>query len=203
MTRSTEQLAADTIRVLSMDAIQKARSGHPGMPMGMADIAVVLWSKYLEVDPSDPTWKDRDRFVLSNGHGSMLLYSLLHLSGFGIFRWTRSRTSANGATRRRVIPRSIRRSGSRPPPGPSVRASEPRSAWRSPRSTCGADPRRTGLVEPQHLRVLRGRRSHGGRIRRGGLARRTPRTGEADRLLRRQLNHDRRIHRSRLQRGRP
>ena len=82
MTRSTEQLAADTIRVLSMDAIQKANSGHPGMPMGMADIAVVLWSEYLNVDPSDPTWIDRDRFVLSNGHGSMLLYSLLHLSGF-------------------------------------------------------------------------------------------------------------------------
>jgi transketolase len=82
MTRSIEQRAADTIRALSMDAVQKANSGHPGMPMGMADIAVVLWSKYLDVDPSDPTWPDRDRFVLSNGHGSMLLYSLLHLSGF-------------------------------------------------------------------------------------------------------------------------
>lgn len=82
MTRSVEQQAADTIRVLSVDAVQKANSGHPGMPMGMADIAVVLWSKYLTVDPTDPTWPDRDRFVLSNGHGSMLLYSLLHLSGF-------------------------------------------------------------------------------------------------------------------------
>ncbi len=82
MTRSVEQQAADTIRVLSVDAIQKANSGHPGMPMGMADIAVVLWSKYLTVDPTDPAWPDRDRFVLSNGHGSMLLYSLLHLSGF-------------------------------------------------------------------------------------------------------------------------
>lgn len=84
MTRSIEQRAADTIRALSMDAVQKANSGHPGMPMGMADIAVVLWSKYLTVDPSDPTWRDRDRFILSNGHGSMLLYSLLHLSGFGL-----------------------------------------------------------------------------------------------------------------------
>ncbi len=82
MTRPVEQQAADTIRVLSIDAIQKANSGHPGMPMGMADIAVVLWSKYLNVDPTDPAWPDRDRFVLSNGHGSMLLYSLLHLSGF-------------------------------------------------------------------------------------------------------------------------
>ena len=65
-----------------MDAVQQANSGHPGMPMGMADIAVVLWSRFLKVDPDEPQWPDRDRFVLSNGHGSMLLYSLLHLSGF-------------------------------------------------------------------------------------------------------------------------
>ncbi|HEX5630811.1 MAG TPA: transketolase, partial [Acidimicrobiia bacterium] len=77
-----EQLAVDTIRVLAMDAVQRANSGHPGMPMGMADIATVLWGRYLRVDPDDPTWPDRDRFVVSNGHGSMLLYSLLHLSGF-------------------------------------------------------------------------------------------------------------------------
>lgn len=77
-----EQLTVNTIKGLAMDAVQKAQSGHPGMPMGMADIAVTLWSKFLRVDPDDPTWPDRDRFVLSNGHGSMLLYSLLHLSGF-------------------------------------------------------------------------------------------------------------------------
>ena len=76
------QLAVDTIRALAMDAVERASSGHPGMPMGMADIAVVLWTRHLVVDPSDPQWPDRDRFVLSNGHGSMLLYSLLHLSGF-------------------------------------------------------------------------------------------------------------------------
>ncbi|MFQ5523574.1 MAG: transketolase [Acidimicrobiia bacterium] len=80
----TEQLAVNTIKALAMDAVQAADSGHPGMPMGMADIAVTLWSRFLEVDPSYPTWPDRDRFVLSNGHGSMLLYSLLHLSGFGL-----------------------------------------------------------------------------------------------------------------------
>lgn len=67
-----------------MDAVQKAQSGHPGMPMGMADIAVTLWGKYLTVDPDHPEWPDRDRFVVSNGHGSMLLYSLLHLSGFPV-----------------------------------------------------------------------------------------------------------------------
>ena len=73
---------ANAIRALSMDAVQKAQSGHPGMPMGMADVATVLWSNYLKYDSSAPDWADRDRFVLSAGHGSMLLYSLLHLSGF-------------------------------------------------------------------------------------------------------------------------
>ncbi|MDH3500567.1 MAG: transketolase [Acidimicrobiia bacterium] len=82
MSRDIEQLAADAIRVLSIDAVQQANSGHPGMPMGMADLAVVLWSKFLTVDPDTPDWVDRDRFVLSNGHGSMLLYSMLHLTGF-------------------------------------------------------------------------------------------------------------------------
>jgi transketolase len=79
-----EQLAANTIRALSIDAVQKANSGHPGAPMGMADMAVVLWSKFLRVDPKNPTWENRDRFVLSNGHASMLLYSILHLTGFPI-----------------------------------------------------------------------------------------------------------------------
>jgi transketolase len=73
---------ANAIRALSMDAVQQANSGHPGMPMGMADVATVLYSKYLKFDPADPAWPDRDRFVLSAGHGSMLIYSLLHLTGY-------------------------------------------------------------------------------------------------------------------------
>lgn len=84
MTRSTQQLAVDTIKALAMDGVEAAQSGHPGMPMGMADIAVVLWARFLKVDPSQPSWPDRDRFVVSNGHGSMLLYALLHLSGFAM-----------------------------------------------------------------------------------------------------------------------
>ncbi|NNF64936.1 MAG: transketolase [Acidimicrobiia bacterium] len=79
-----QKRAADAIRVLSMDAVQKANSGHPGMPMGMADLATVLWGRHLIVDPTDPHWLDRDRFVVSNGHGSMLLYAVLHLSGFDL-----------------------------------------------------------------------------------------------------------------------
>jgi transketolase len=73
---------ANAIRALSMDAVQKANIGHPGMPMGMADVATVLWSDYLKYDPAAPNWPDRDRFVLSAGHGSMLIYALLHLTGF-------------------------------------------------------------------------------------------------------------------------
>jgi len=79
---STHRELANAIRVLSMDAVQKANSGHPGMPMGMADIAEVLWNDFLQHNPVNPAWYNRDRFILSNGHGCMLLYSLLHLSGY-------------------------------------------------------------------------------------------------------------------------
>ena len=76
------KVMANAIRALAMDAVEKANSGHPGMPMGMADVATVLFTRYLKFDPADPDWPDRDRFVLSAGHGSMLLYSLLYLTGY-------------------------------------------------------------------------------------------------------------------------
>ena len=78
----TQRRLANAIRALSMDAVQAANSGHPGMPMGMADAATELWTQYLKHDPADPSWFDRDRFVLSAGHGSMLIYALLHLTGY-------------------------------------------------------------------------------------------------------------------------
>ncbi len=81
---SSRKELANAIRALSMDAVQKAKSGHPGAPMGMADIAEVLWRDFLNHNPTNPLWADRDRFVLSNGHGSMLIYSLLHLSGYDL-----------------------------------------------------------------------------------------------------------------------
>ena len=81
---STRRELANAIRALSMDAVQKAKSGHPGAPMGMADIAEVLWNDHMKYNPKNANWADRDRFVLSNGHGSMLLYSLLHLTGFDL-----------------------------------------------------------------------------------------------------------------------
>src|SRR3954451_5748956 len=77
-----ERLLANSIRALAMDAVQAANSGHPGMPMGMADVATVLFTDYLKYAPADPAWPDRDRFILSAGHGSMLLYALLSLTGY-------------------------------------------------------------------------------------------------------------------------
>lgn len=79
-----DQLCANTIRTLAIDGVQKANSGHPGMPMGMADVAYVLWTKYLKHNPKNPQWVDRDRFILSAGHGSMLIYSLLYLTGYEV-----------------------------------------------------------------------------------------------------------------------
>ncbi len=84
MKQSLEQLSINTIRTLAIDSVEKAQSGHPGMPMGAAPMAYALWTKFLTINPENPNWINRDRFVLSSGHGSMLLYSLLHLSGFGL-----------------------------------------------------------------------------------------------------------------------
>ncbi len=81
---SSRRDLANAVRALSMDAVQKAKSGHPGAPMGMADIAEVLWNDYMNHNPANPSWVDRDRFILSNGHGSMLVYSLLHLTGYDL-----------------------------------------------------------------------------------------------------------------------
>jgi len=102
MTMISRSKLADAIRVLSMDAVQKAGSGHPGAPMGMADIAEVLWRDFLKHNPTNPNWADRDRFILSNGHGSMLIYSLLHLTGYELsmediksFRQLHSKTAGH------------------------------------------------------------------------------------------------------------
>ncbi len=99
MTSASPRELANALRVLAIDAVQKANSGHPGMPMGMADMAEALWNRHLRHNPANPHWPDRDRFVLSNGHGSMLLYGLLHLSGYDLsiddlkaFRQLHSRT---------------------------------------------------------------------------------------------------------------
>src|SRR5574342_850033 len=79
-----DELCINTIRMLSVDAVEKAKSGHPGAPMGLAPAAYILWSRFLRHNPRNPAWPDRDRFVLSAGHGSMLIYSLLHLAGYDL-----------------------------------------------------------------------------------------------------------------------
>ena len=82
--KSIDELCINTIRTLAIDAVQKANSGHPGLPLGAAPMAYVLWQRHLRHNPRDPHWPNRDRFVLSAGHGSMLLYSLLHLTGYDL-----------------------------------------------------------------------------------------------------------------------
>ena len=122
---------ADCIRFLSMDAVQQAKSGHPGAPMGMADIATVLFRDFMQFDAGDPHWFDRDRFVLSNGHASMLLYSLLHLTGvkdmaldeLKRFRQIDSKTPGHPNTSTPTV--------SRRPPARSARAWRTRWASRS------------------------------------------------------------------------
>ena len=123
---------ANAIRALSMDAVQKANSGHPGAPMGMADIAEVLWRGFMQHNPADPTWADRDRFVLSNGHGSMLLYSLLHLTGYGV-SLDDIKNSASWAVPPPDTRNTVTRRASKPPPAHWVRGWPMPWAWRWPR----------------------------------------------------------------------
>ncbi len=132
----TDRRLANAIRALAMDAVEAANSGHPGMPMGMADAATALFTRHLKFDPADPHWPDRDRFVLSAGHGSMLIYALLHLTGY-------ARPTIDDIKRFRQLGTPVRRpsgefraAGRRGrPPGRSARASPWRSAWRSPSGT--------------------------------------------------------------------
>ena len=123
---------ANAIRFLAIDAVEKAKSGHPGMPMGMADVATVLFSRFLKFDPADPAWPDRDRFVLSAGHGSMLLYALLHLTGYEGVARTSSGPSGSGDRRRRGIPSMATPLAWKRRPARSGRALLPPSAWRLP-----------------------------------------------------------------------
>ena len=128
----TQRRLANAIRALAMDAVEAANSGHPGMPMGMADAATALFTRHLKFDASDPHWPDRDRFILSAGHGSMLIYALLYLTGY-------ERPTLDEIRRFRQLgrpPRGTPRISSCPawksPPGRSARAWRWPSEWRSP-----------------------------------------------------------------------
>ena len=132
----TERRLANAIRALAMDAVEAANSGHPGMPMGMADAATALFTRHLKFDPADPHWPDRDRFVLSAGHGSMLIYALLYLTGYA--RPTLDdikRFRQLGSPTAPAIRRISSLPASRSRPARSGRAWRWRSAWRSPSGT--------------------------------------------------------------------
>ena len=141
---SPERLAIDTIRTLSMDAVQKANSGHPGTPMALAPVGYTLWSKFLRYDPKHADWPNRDRFVLSVGHASMLLYSLIHLAKIEEIDADGNKTGKEAVSladieqfrscprRRRVTPNIATPPASRPRRVHWARVAATRSAWQSP-----------------------------------------------------------------------
>ena len=188
-----DSLLANSIRALAMDAVEAAKSGHPGMPMGMAEIAVALWHRHLRHNPAHPQWANRDRFVLSNGHGSMLLYALLHLTGYDLpldelrrFRQLHSKTPGTSGARchaGRGNDDGAARPGARQRGGDGLE----RTAAGGGIQPAGPRHRR-----PPHLRIRR-RRLHDGRhLARSLLACRHVGLGQAHGLLRRQRHLDRR-----------
>ena len=127
-----ERRMADAVRAFAIDAAEAAKSAHAGMPLGMADAATMLWTRFLKFDAADPRWPDRDRFVLSAGHGSVLLYALLHLTGHAGMGVEPCAASAPCARPPPACRNSAPIRPSRRAPGRSARASPPPSAWRSP-----------------------------------------------------------------------
>ena len=200
-----EQLAINTIRTLSMDAVEAAKSGHPGTPMALAPVAYVLWNEVLRYDPAQPGWPNRDRFVLSCGHASMLLYSVLHLAG------------VKQLDRRRPADRRAGRVVGFDPPVPPVEQPLPRPSRTRAHQRRGNHHRPVGPrhrqqrghghrlalvgrpIQPaglrpvrlQRLRPVQRRRPDGRARRRGGLAGRTPQALQPLLDLRRQPHHDR------------
>ena len=203
-----DELAINTIRTLSIDAIQKANSGHPGTPMALAPVAYVLWQRFLRFDPQNPIWPNRDRFVLSAGHASMLLYALLHLAGVravdpdyevegrdsitldDIKRFRQLDSKAAGHPEYRWA--SGRRDDDRPArPG---RRDLGRHGDGLEVAGGALQPARLRALRLRHLRDLRRRRPDGGGLARGGLVRRPPAARQPLLDLRQQPHLDRRPH---------
>ena len=200
--RALDELCVNTIRTLSMDAVQQANSGHPGTPMALAPIAYLLYTRIMRHAPETPDWPGRDRFVLSAGHASMLLYSTLYLTGYDVtldhlknFRQLGSPCAGH--------PEYGHAPGVETTTGPLGQGSRPRSGWRWP---SGCSPRasttRATRSSPPHLLHRLRRRHGGGHPVRGVVAGRPPRARQADRVLRRQPHLDRGRHRARVLRGR-
>ena len=208
MAQDIDQLAINTIRTLSIDAVEKANSGHPGTPMSLAPVAYELWQNHLRYDPADPIWPNRDRFVLSAGHASMLLYSMLHLAGVtqGRRRLQRAPTSrpAQPARDRRIPPAALAHPGPPRVPLDLGRRDDHRAARPGDRDlgrdgagleVAGRALRRRAL-RLRRLRARRRRLPDGGRLARGRLARRPPQARQPLLALRQQPHHDRRRHRA-------
>ena len=202
-TDQLERLAVDTIRTLSIDGVQQANSGHPGAPMGMAPMTFALWTKHLRHAPTDPAWPNRDRFVLSAGHASMLLYSMLHLTGYAVsmddlksFRQWGSITPGHpeyGMTPGVEATTGPLGQGLRQRRGHGHRGAPPRGR---------VQPARPRGHRPPDVRHLLRRRPPGGHHGRGRIAGGPPQARQADRALRRQPDPARRPHRLDVHRGR-
>ena len=178
-----DTLSINTIRTLAIDAVQQANSGHPGAPMGLAPVGYKLWQDYLRYDPEDPLWPNRDRFVLSAGHASMLLYAILHLTGVRAAdgrarfrkslrsRWKRSSASASSTAARRGIRNRTSPPAWKRPRARSARARATASAWRWPANGWRACYNKPGfdLFDFNVYAHVRRRRLHGRRRQRSGV----------------------------------
>ena len=149
-TSTLDSLCINTVRTLAMDAVQKAESGHPGAPMGLAPLAYALFTRHMRHDPADPNWPNRDRFVLSNGHASMLLYSSLFLSGYDLTLDDIKPLPAVGEPARPATRSTDIRPASRRPPARSARASATPSAWRSAEAHLAATFNKPGHAIVDH-----------------------------------------------------
>ena len=191
MPRTQHDRMANAIRALAMDAVEQAKSGHPGLPMGAADVATVLFTRFLKFDPADPAWPDRDRFVLSAGHGSMLVYALLHLLGYEamtideIKRFRQLGSLTPGHPENFITPGVETTTG---PLGQGLaNAVGMAIAEAHLAATFGGGPRR-----PPHLRARLRRRPDGGHQPGGDRTRGASQAQEADRAVRRQRHLHRR-----------
>ncbi len=211
MAQDIDQLAINTIRTLSIDAVQKANSGHPGTPMALAPVAYELWQNHLRYDPADPIWPNRDRFVLSAGHASMLLYSLLFLAGVKKVDADYKITDEPAVSLHEI--EEFRQLHSRTPGHPEYRWTTGVETTTGPLGQGIATSVGMALASkwqggalrrrPLRLRRLRaGRRRlpDGGRLARVGLARRPSQARQPLLDVRQQPHHDRRRHRPRLRR---
>ena len=211
-----DQLCINTIRTLSMDAVQKANSGHPGTPMALAPVAFHLWQNHLRYDPDEPLWPNRDRFVLSVGHASMLLYSLLHLAGVKAVDEHGKPTDAPAVSLDDI--KQFRQLDSKTPGHPEYRMTTGVETTTGPLGQGLGNSVGMAMAARWHeahfnkpdcaavrlprLRAVRRRRHDGRRVARGGIARGASEALEPDLDLRQQPHHDRRPHGPRLQRRR-